>query len=247
MLHGLRGTHQGLRAIADILTQNAYHTITPDLPGSGDSAPLEDQTLRGYVEWLHRFIEAQQLSEKPVLIGHSMGSVIASHHALQYPDDTGRELILMSPVFRSPAEQELSTRLNSGMDTLIHILPENIRTDLLNSKAVSYGVSRYLTADRSQQKKIDRLHAEYSGHFASADSFLSDARIAQCAQAVIPEGKDVLLIMGKKDRLISAKFVQEVADMTHTKLVLIPNAGHLINYEQPAKAAHAIMEYLSVK
>ena len=244
LLHGLRGSHLALEAVSEQLKNAGYRTVTPDLPGTGESAPLKDQTLSGYVEWLHSLILSLMLPEKPVLLGHSMGSIIASHHAEKYPEDTDGRLILMSPVFREAAAREKNLRLNLRMERIISMLPQNLGKDVLKSKAVSYCVSRYLTADRSQQRRIDRQHAEFSGRMVSADAFLSDARIAMREQSVIPRNKQVLLIIGEKDKLVPAACVRRVAEETGARLVMIPNAGHLINYEQPKAAAEAAAEFL---
>ena len=245
LLHGLRGTHLGLQAIADILTQAGDQILNLDLPGSGTRAALDDQTLQGYIEWLHAYIQNLNLTEKPVLVGHSMGSIIVSHHAQKYPDDTDSHLILMSPVFRDKAAKIKNRSLYRHLYHAVNLLPENTRYDILSSKAVSYGVSRFLTVDKSQQEKIDRLHAEYSGHFASVSSFLSDAKTAMLEQAVLPHGKNVLMIMGEKDRLISVDYVRKTAEKSKAQLVIIPNAGHLVNYEQPDLVASKIMAFLA--
>ena len=244
LLHGLRGTHLGLQAVTDALAQAGYHAINTDLPGSGTRAPLKDRTLQGYVKWLHGLIQDLNLPEKPVLIGHSMGSIIVSHHAERYPDESDSHLILMSPVFRDDNARAKSRRIYRSLRQSLRFLPEGARYHLLSSKAVSYGVSRYLTVDKSQQRKIDRLHAEYSGHFASSDSFLSDAEIAMQEQAIVPPGKSVLMIMGEKDRLISYEYVRKIAENTKAQLIKLPNAGHLINYEQPELTAAKIMAFL---
>ena len=244
LLHGLRGSHMGMQAVSNTISAYGYQTMNLDLPGSGERAALQDQTLHGYTEWLHEYIQNLDLPEKPVLIGHSMGSIIVSHHAQKYPDDGDSHLILMSPVFRDRSAMARSKKLYKHMCRTVHLLPENTRYDLLSGKVLSYVVSRYLTVDKSQQDRIDQLHAEYSGHFASVESFLSDAKIAMLEQAVIPQGKRTLMIMGEKDRLITASYVREAAEKAHAQLILLPNSGHLINYEQPVQTAEKIMAFL---
>ena len=54
LIHGLRGDHHGLAALAKELEQKGYNVINPDLPGSGDRAELNDKTLDGYAEWFHK-------------------------------------------------------------------------------------------------------------------------------------------------------------------------------------------------
>ena len=63
-------------------------------------------------------------------------------------------------------------------------------------------------------------------------------------QAIVPSGKSVLMIMGEKDRLISYEYVRKIAENTKVQLIKLPNAGHLINYEQPELTAAKIMAFL---
>lgn len=244
LVHGLRGTHHGLKAVADNLAKAGYKTILPDLPGSGTRAELDDKTMRGYVEWLHSYIQELNLPEKPYIVGHSMGSIVVSHYLEKYPDDTNQKIILMSPIFRNKTAQKNNDFLYGVVNGSTHLLPKNARYKLLKSKAVSYGISHYLTVDKSQQKEIDQLHYKYSGRFASADSLLADIKISMRQQTIIPPHKEVLIIIGEKDRLAAAKTVKQVATEHHAHLVQIKNTGHLINYEQPGQVADAILEFL---
>ena len=244
LVHGLRGTHHGLKAVADNLAKAGYKTILPDLPGSGTRAPLDDKTMKGYTEWLHSYVKELNLPEKPIILGHSMGSIVVSHFVDKYPDDVEKQVILMSPIFRSKSAQKSSNALYGVLNGSTHLLPKKARYKLLKSKAVSYGISHYLTVDKSQQKEIDELHYKYSGRFASADSLLADMKISMRQQTIIPDGKDILIVIGEKDRLASDKTVKQIASEHHAHLVQIKNTGHLINYEQPGQVADAILEFL---
>ena len=68
LIHGVRGTHHGLFMISKKLSHK-YKVITPDLPGSGTRAELEDKTIDGYVEWLHGYIQGLKLKQKPYIVG----------------------------------------------------------------------------------------------------------------------------------------------------------------------------------
>ena len=75
MIHGFRGTHHGLELIAKHLEN--FQVIVPDLPGFGESKPLSgEHSIDNYVKWLYEFIDNLKLSEPPILLGHSFGSII---------------------------------------------------------------------------------------------------------------------------------------------------------------------------
>ena len=244
LIHGVRGTHHGLGFIASYLSAK-YKVITPDLPGSGMRAELDDKTIDGYVEWIHGYIGNLKLKQKPYVVGHSMGSMVVSHYLEKYPDDTQHKTILMSPIFRSKFNQTLSNIICALLMIFLHLLPKSLRYRLLRSKFISYCISHFLTYDKTQQKSIDQLHYRYSGRFSSADSIMADIKISMRKQTIIPTDKDVLLIIGDKDQLTSLKLAHKKAKKHHIAMKIIPNSGHLINYETPKQVADAIDAFIS--
>lgn len=243
LLHGLRGTHHGLSAIADALTERGYETITPDLPGSGEEKDIANKNLDAYAEWLHKMIT--KLPHKPYIVGHSMGSIVASHYLEKYPDDVQRKVVFISPIFRTKTGQLTSNILYALSSGALHLVPRKPRYNFMRSKAVSFCISHYLTADKSQQKQIDELHYKYSGRFVSADSLLKDMKISMREQTVFPANKDALYIMGNKDRLTKVKLARKRVAEKGADFTELDATGHLINYEKPEQVADAIAEFLA--
>jgi pimeloyl-ACP methyl ester carboxylesterase len=63
--------------------EGSYRLIAPDLPGFGKSDPLSDMSYESLVTWLKGFYAALQI-EHAVLIGHSVGALIARLFAAKY-------------------------------------------------------------------------------------------------------------------------------------------------------------------
>jgi pimeloyl-ACP methyl ester carboxylesterase len=242
LIHGLRGDHHGLLAIAKGLEKHGYEVLAPDLPGSGDRADITNKSLDTYADWLHDYVK--KCAKKPYVIGHSMGSIIVSHYLEKYPDDTQKKVVLLSPIFRTKAGQKSSNFLYGLASGALHILPKRPRYKFMKSKAVSFCISHFLTADKSQQKAIDQLHYKYSGRFASADSLLVDMKISMKNQTKTPANKQVLYVIGEKDRLTKAVYAESIAAEQHADFVKIEGTGHLLNYERPTDVAKIIAEYL---
>src|SRR5882672_5937817 len=75
MLHGFRGNHKGLTDMAQHMA--GYRLILPDLPGYGESEPLEvAHTLVHYAAWLDEFVAALELRDF-VVWSHSYSGSIA--------------------------------------------------------------------------------------------------------------------------------------------------------------------------
>ena len=243
LIHGLRGDHHGLAEIARGLEERDYEVLTPDLPGSGDQSDIAQKDLNAYSEWLHDYIS--KLDHKPYIIGHSMGSIIVSHYLEKYPQDVQRRVVLLSPIFRTRTSQKGSNLLYTLTSGALHVLPKKSRYKIMKSKTVSYCISHFLTTDKTQQKRIDELHYLYSGRFASADSLLVDMKISMRNQTKTPTDKDVLYVIGKKDRLTSAVLAHSVAAEQGAQCIELVGTGHLLNYERPTLVAEIIDEYIA--
>ena len=243
LIHGLRGTHHGLKYIAEQLSSE-YRVLTPDLPGSGARMELKNKTINGYIDWLHQYICDLKLKQKPYLAAHSMGSIVVSHYLEKYSDQTQEKVVLMSPVFRTKFNQGFSNFSFAALNVFLHLLTPNMRYKFLGSKAISYCISHYLTYDKTQQKRIDQLHYRYSGRFASAASITADVKISMRTQTIIPSRKKVLLIVGDKDKLTSLEMAHNHAKSKNVKLTILNDAGHLLNYEKPNEVAKIIAGYI---
>ena len=240
LIHGLRGTHHGLLSIAKAIPKQ-YKVLTPDLPGSGVRAELTDKTIDGYTEWLHSYVRGLKLEQKPYIVGHSMGSIIVSHYLKKYPNDTQAKAVLMSPIFRSPLSQKASNFTFVLLNGFLHLMPQTARRRLLASKGVSFCISHYLTRDKAKQAQIDQLHYRYGGRFSSSQSLIADMKISMREQTIIPPKKKIYLIIGEKDQLTSLALARKNAKEHNIKIDIIPNSGHLINYEQPQRVAELIV------
>ncbi|MDR3297903.1 MAG: alpha/beta hydrolase [Candidatus Nomurabacteria bacterium] len=241
LVHGLRGDHHGLLQIAGELGGD-FEVLVPDLPGSGDNPELGDKSLDGYAEWLHGY--CAELSEKPYIVGHSMGSIIVSYFAEKYPGDTREKVVLLAPIFRDKAGERSSKMLYGALKTVLFPFPPKLKYKVVASKKVSYVISHFLTYDKRKQKEIDELHYKYSGRFASAESLLADAEISMTKTARVSKNKDVLLCIGAYDRLTRAELVEDVAKKKGAEYRKVDGSGHLLNYEQPGEVARVVKEFL---
>ncbi len=244
LIHGLRGDHHGLAFIAKNLEELGFNVLLPDLPGSGDNAELDNKTLSGYADWLHAYIREQNLEQRPVILGHSMGSIIASYFCEKYPHDCSRKVVFLSPIFRKESEQLLSDIEYGALVGMLYVFPSKSRYKIMKSRPISYVISHVLTSDKTQQEYIDDLHYKYSGRFSSADSLLADCKISMREQTTIPKDKQILFCIGAKDKLTDPELVRERAKESHNEARIVPNTGHLINYERPQVVAEIVKDFL---
>lgn len=245
MLHGLRGTHEGLQLIAD---QLACRVVVPDMPAFGRSAAVRDQTpdLPLYLDFTDYLIDSLNLTRPPILLGHSLGSVIAAHYAVSHPDKLDR-LILVNPIVTPPP---LYQRLfASGYYRLGKWLPEPAGRAWLSNRLVVdlTSLAMITTHDRNTRAFVYDQHRTYFKLFAdprsAAELYQMSVHhtVGEVAERItLP----TLVIAGELDTIAPLKQVQQTASqLPNAELKIIPAVGHLIHYETPQAAARLITDF----
>lgn len=97
LLHGIAASSSTWEPLYPLIGP-AYHTVAIDLLGHGNSPQPEWSTysVEEHVKCIHRTIATLHLHEPIILIGHSMGSIIAMHYARRYPKEV-KKLFMLSP------------------------------------------------------------------------------------------------------------------------------------------------------
>jgi branched-chain amino acid transport system permease protein len=231
-IHGFRGTHLGLQKVASFL--KGYKVYTPDIPPFGHAGRMPAYNKDTYADYIARFIRSHRL-KKPILVGHSMGSLVAAATAEKYPKLVNKKLILMSPISTKPPRpianlQPLTTILPNK--TLSKITTKYLFVPKKNKKLYNYALNLTIKcgAEYSDKKSV-RAATRFSTSSALADFDLKNY--------------DVLLLAGAKDHLIARRKTKKLADDHHYQAVFVQHTGHLINYENPKKAAHIIADFLA--
>jgi pimeloyl-ACP methyl ester carboxylesterase len=252
MVHGFRGTHHGLQKIIDNLPD--FHIIVPDLPGFGASEPFTHRphSLDHYTLFLQEFIDSFHFKTPPILLGHSFGSIIASHYAAAWPT-TIKKLILVNPI-GTPAlagPRSAMTRLAIAYYWLGRTLPSRISKKWLAARPIVkvMSITMAKTKDKSLQAFIHDQHLQYFSTFASptvvAEAFNASVTndVREVADKLL---MPTLLIAGDQDDITPLKKQQKLAQVIpHATLVALNDVGHLIHYEKPVEAATAIREFLT--
>ena len=235
LIHGFRGSPIGLKAIAEHLEQSGYTVHVPAIPPFGGAAPLTDYTAENYAKYLLDYIDTHQL-DHPVLIGHSMGSIVAAATAANYPDKIHHKLILMSPISAktskpftlvAPLSSVAPRRVVDYITTRFLFVPHN-RT--LFRQTLS--TTNLFSADQPPSRRAMAGATYFSAHSAVSD---------------FPLRQDVLLLAGDRDRLVSKRSTIALAESLQAQLIFIPGSGHLHNYEKPLETADYILDFLAQK
>lgn len=249
LIHGFRGTHHGLALIAKELETN-YTCVVPDLPGFGEGPISDSYTLEAYVEWLRGFMMAQK-DKKPILLGHSFGSIVSAAYAARYPESIDR-LILVNPIGAPALEgpRGVLSKVAVVYYWLGKKLPARLGKTWLSSKPSVMVMSNVMakTKDKQLRRFIHDQHLQHFSSFHSADS-VYEGFLTSISNSVRDTAADIptktLLIAGDKDDITPIEKQHELLErFQNAELVVIENVGHLTHYETPERVAEAVQAFI---
>ena len=251
MIHGFRGNHRGLEAIAGALDD--FNVIIPDLPGFGESTPFGgEHSVAAYATWLDAFINKLELANKAHLLGHSFGSIVVSHAVAKgLPVLTlSLENPVSAPALKGP--KVLATKVANGFYSSTERMELARAERALKSWPMVRGMSIIMakTRDRKLRAWIHQQHDENFNDFASRRTVLEAYRAStsECVgdwveSFTIP----TLAIIGSKDDITSPRQQRSVFARLRVPNRLVEHAGvgHLTHYEIPAEVAEDIRLFIA--
>jgi pimeloyl-ACP methyl ester carboxylesterase len=212
-----------------------YHVYAPLLPGYGDSQECGE--LRDMLDiTLHNLdlIEALGLKD-PLLVGHSMGGMIAAEMAALAPRDFSRLALI------APAGLWLD---DHPIPDLFSLVPYEYPPLLFHDAQKGAALITAGTAfdDPEWLKGFLVTNARQLG---MAGKILFPIPERGLAQRLYRIKAKTLLIWGDSDRLISPVYAQAFKKAIRgAELAAIPEAGHMVMWEQ-TKAVMAALERLT--
>ncbi len=227
LIHGMWCNSQHLARLDELFSARTYQCHRPSLPAHepvpGQEAAVGALSLEDYVQSLKAYIAAQNFSQPPVLVGHSMGGLIAQRLAAELPVAA---LVLLTPA--SPAginavhprilPWSLPLIARPGFWRRAHRLtPERARRHAVNGLHVSH-----------QEKLIKSLVYE-SGRVLSEIAFwwADGARVTRVDAAAVK--CPVYAVSAGEDSLTPTSVVKKVAARyAHATYRHWPNRSHWV-------------------
>ncbi len=222
------------RALAEQSDSPVARVLAWDAPGYGGSTPLpaEVPTVDDYAERLGEALDALGVS-RCVLVGHSMGGLIAAAYARCHGADRVARLVLISPAGGYGAagqsgerEQARRSRLEELADRGVTGVAERAAARLLSDGAD--------TAAR-QWVHWNAARLDPAG-YRQAVELLCNADLARSRPLAMP----VSVYCGDADRVTPPADCAARARLLGASFSLIDRAGHASTVEQATTVAQAI-------
>jgi 2-hydroxy-6-oxonona-2,4-dienedioate hydrolase len=229
LLHGLGSVKEIWSANIGALSAK-YRVYAPDQIGFGHSdKPLLDYKIATFVDFLHAFMQSQNLS-KATLVGNSLGGWIALDFAARHPEMVDKLVLVDSAGL--PWGKAIAVDLNPAS-------LEDMRT-LLDS----------IFYDKKMVSEEFVLQA-FTNHVRNNDGFTIQRTLAGFAQNQFEDAKlasihsATLVVWGRQDELISVSSGEKLRDgIPGAKLVVFEHCGHVPQLEKPAEFNQALVDFL---
>jgi pimeloyl-ACP methyl ester carboxylesterase len=251
LIHGLGSYLPAWNKNIEDLSKN-YRTIAIDLPGYGKSQKENIQvSMAAYAQTVLQLMDKLKIKQA-VLVGHSMGGQIAITAALQAPERV-KKLVLAAP-----AGLETFTEQQKQLFKMT-VTPESVQNTSPDKAAANIKINFYQMPADAQFMVDDRLQMATSPDFANYSKAVAASVAAMIDEPVhekLPQLQSpALIIFGEQDALIPNKYlnptltIQAVAAIgkeiiKNSEVVLLPQAGHFVQYEQAEAFNKAVREFI---
>lgn len=253
LVHGFRGDHHGLDAIARGVAEAlpGVRTVVPDLPGFGETPaiPNREHSIELYGEWLRAFA-SEVAPEGFAILGHSFGSLVVA--AAVAGGLEANRVVLINPISAPALEgpKAALTQLAIGYYRAAEMLPKPAARQLLGNPAIVRVMSEVMakTGDRELRTWIHGQHASYFSTFSDPSTLLQAFR-ASVSNTVMQYAsrfnRPTLLIAGERDDITQLPKQLELRHrIPGSRLRILPGIGHLVHYEAVEDTVAFISEFL---
>jgi pimeloyl-ACP methyl ester carboxylesterase len=252
LLHGNNFAGFYFGAVIDALREAGFRVIVPDQIGYGRSSkPVIPYSLTDMARNTHALLQSLKVNQA-MIVGHSMGGMLAARFATQYPGVTER-LVLFNPIgltdarFNNPAddpEEAYQRNLASTYQTIRASLMRYVahNPSAWNSQFESYARVRYAWTLSADWPRLARVQTLISS-LITLDPVVYDWAHIQAPTLVYGGAEDML-------PGTAAAFQEGMKRIAATipngkaRLQLLPGLGHVPFLENPGRSIPPLVAFL---
>jgi pimeloyl-ACP methyl ester carboxylesterase len=240
-LHGLFASGAFWQWFADDLARD-FRLVMPDLVGFGHSPqPEADYTIDFHLRWLEPVLAE---ASSWVVIGHSMGTILAAELARRRPEIVDQVILFNAPVYASAehrvnifGRQNLLTRLSMWSEVAAHLVCE---IAVCTPRPLLTRIAPWLRRDVPPQAASDYFRHTYTSYSTSLRHVVIEPDLLEVLGTV---RRPVLVVQGAADDIVEpADRLQWPANV---HLQVVPGADHTSLFlHDPAPAAPIVRTFV---
>ncbi|HEV2991844.1 MAG TPA: alpha/beta hydrolase [Candidatus Angelobacter sp.] len=242
LFHGMNFFGEYWAGTIDVLRKQGFRVVVPDQIGFGRSSkPVIPYNFHDMALNTRRLLQHLNIS-KAIIIGHSMGGMLAARFAASYPDLTERA-VLYGPIGLTDARFEHPWRSTDEAykDTLA-----------LTYQQIYRGIARYfVTGWKPEYDKYVRIQYAWtlSGDWPRMAMVRTLVQQMVYLDPVVYDWPHIkaktLILGGDKDFTGLGQQAKHMAEtIPNAEVVLFPNIGHVPHFEAPEIFYQALLTFL---
>lgn len=233
-IHGAQNDHSVWALQSRWFAHHGFGVLALDLPGHGRSAGRALASVEAMADWLLAVLEAAGVKQA-MLVGHSMGSLIALEAAHRAPDRV-RALAMLGTTYPMKVSDALLATARddeAAAIDMVNIWSHSTLAHKPSSPAPGFSVmggAQRLMARMSAINPAQLFHTDFSAcnAYANGEAAASSVRCP------------VLFIFGKQDMMTPPRSTKLLTGaIAHGKVVQV-DAGHSLMSEQPDAVLDAL-------
>jgi pimeloyl-[acyl-carrier protein] methyl ester esterase len=225
----------------------SHRLLLPDLPGHRHSAAdLDALTIAGIADRLHRVIFDQDL-QGAVLIGWSMGAMVAFDYIQRYGTAALSGLVIEDMTVRITNAPDWRFGIRNGFD----LAQSNVALEAMRSDWPAYALQalpRLFARDHSLPREtMSWISEDIARNDGAVMAALWASMANQDYRDLLPTlSLPVLVIHGGESQLYESAVSQWVAaNIRHARRICIDQAGHSPHLEAPDVFNRALIDFIT--
>jgi pimeloyl-ACP methyl ester carboxylesterase len=232
LLHGIASSSVTFANVVPLI-RDRHRVISIDLLGFGESPAPEDATytVEEHAAAVHRTLRSLKLRGPVVLVGHSMGSIIAVRYAAIHPHRITRLVIVSPPVYLAPTAVG-GWRDRATMDGYLRVY-DYLRANKVFTMRAAAGLARMSPIKNLLEVSERNWHAFVLSleHAIEAQTTVSDL-----ASVRVP----VELVYGSLDPFLAPAGIRLVESLRNVTAHRVDGGDHVIRPRMARVVATAI-------
>jgi pimeloyl-ACP methyl ester carboxylesterase len=235
-IHGAQNDHSVWALQTRYFAHHGYNVLAVDLPGHGRSKGAALTSVEAMADWLLALLDAASVPQA-ILVGHSMGSLIALETAFRSPTRIAGLALVATAYPMKVSEALLDAALNDETKAFDMV---NIWSHSSIAQKPSYpGPGFYSMGGALRLKqRISRINPEHVFYtdFRACDKYANGEQAAGSVKC------PVLFLLGERDMMTSPKDTGMLINaIPHCKVIQIGESGHELMAEQPDSVLDALV------
>ncbi|MBL8395789.1 MAG: alpha/beta hydrolase [Candidatus Accumulibacter sp.] len=235
LIHGAAHDRDAWHQVASSLSAAGCCVLAPDLPGHGLSGGPPLPSIEALADWLPALLDATGV-DKVILVGHSMGSLVALEGAARHPQRVSG-LVLLGSSVPMPVADPLLACAATTPDQVYRLINEYSLTPRFQLTGGGghgiWGPGVTLAIMRRSPPGVLAID------LANCNNYLNGLEAAAQVRC------QTLLMVARRDRMTPRRNLPPLQEaLRHARRVEIADCGHAMMSERPQVVVEHLLHFL---